>query len=815
MRRPHVLLLLACPLFGSPALAADAAVGMSPERPTLPFRSLAGEDGVHTLYSNPALLNFDRDAGYGVYYDTSDGGRINSLAATTGGGGLGIGLGYRQLGDQGGWWTVSSGVSLRLADHFSLGTSLNWQLPEGGDNNFASWDLGIGWRPAPWFGAAGTVQNLGSPAPDLGVVTRYGAGVAVRPAGDVFTLGVDWIADAPPKEALDHKIQASLRLRPTRGVWIRAFSEQSIDDPKDVTVGGALELRFAEVGVGGHARAAIDGQGIGAGGWIESVPEADQLFRTRRTVASFDFGKEYPYLPASGLLAEPQESYLTLLRRLDQAATDPQVKGLLLDLERAPFSMAQIEEIRGVITKARARGKPVVAWLGGEGSNGAFLLASACDKVYLHPAGNLDLVGLGAELQFFAGALDLVGLEAQYAKRAEYKSAPEQWTNTSSSEASREEMEALLDDFSTRLVAGIAEGRGKTVDEVRGLVDKGPYTADEALAAGLVDGLLYRDQLNDKVEGLFPEGWNEDDDYAVEQDTSGWAPQRAIAVVVVDGVISSGRSSPGGLLGGAATGSDTVVQMLDQARTSDTVKAVVLRVDSPGGSAFASDEIWHAVNRLREADKPVIVSMGGYAASGGYYVSAGADAIYALPTTVTGSIGVYGGKVNAEGLFDKLDIHTEQYNRGRNAGMYTMSRPFDDVEYAALDRMIGDTYRQFKGRVQEGRGLTPEQVEQVARGRVWSGMDAKEQGLVDVEGGFLDAVERARDEAGLDPKAPWSLITFDPWLGDPENIPARLVRTLAPQPVAEVPEELDHAMALWRLRDEKIFTILPWRMELE
>jgi protease-4 len=454
-----------------------------------------------------------------------------------------------------------------------------------------------------------------------------------------------------------------------------------------------------------------------------------------------------------------------------------------------------------------------VAYLSGEASNGAYLLASACDKIYLHPAGNLDLIGMSAELEYFKGTLDLVGVSAQYAKRGAYKSAPEQWTNTESSEASREEMNALLDDLYGTLVTGIASGRGKSEADVRSLIDKGPFTADEAVQNGLADGLIYRDQLEEELDKVFGRGSSLDDQYASAPDTSGWAPQRAIAVVVVDGVIASGPSSPGGLLGGAATGSDTVVRELDHARRSSAIKAVVLRVDSPGGSAFASDEIWRAVKRVRDAGKPVIVSMGGYAASGGYYVSAGADAIYALPTTITGSIGVYGGKFNAKGLFEKLDVGTEEFSRGRNAGMNSIARPFDDVEYAALDRMIADTYRQFKDKVKEGRNLPEDKVEEIARGRVWSGAAAKARGLVDEEGGFFDAVERARTEAGMKPDAPWSLVTFDPWSDDGSDVGTQLVRAFAPK--VQMPDEISELMALSALKNEHVYALMPYRMEIK
>jgi protease-4 len=787
------------------------------ERPTLPFRSLAGEDGVHTLYVNPSLMNFDRDAGYAAYFDTTGTGGVQNFTLATTGGGVGAGFGYRQIGPDGdGWWTLSSGVSLRMTDSLALGSSVNWQLPDGGDNNFVSWDLGATWRPAPFFGLAGSVQNLGSPAPDLGVVTRYGGGVAVRPAGDLVTVGADWRFSAPPDAAGAHSLEASVRLRPVPGLWIRLFGEQGLTDTTARTAGLALEINAADVGFGAHGRASS--AGFGGGGYVQSVASDDQLFRGSKDVAVFELDGSYPYQPVGSLLSAPEEGYLTLLRRVRDAARDPHVRGLLLRLDNLPFSFAQIEELRALVLEARANGKPVAAYLSGDTSNGAYLLASACDRVLLHPAGNLDVVGVSAEMQYFRGTLALAGVGAQYAKRGQYKSAPEQWTSDQSSDPARQQMEALLDDLYGTMVDGVAKGRGKTVEDVRALVDQGPFTGDEALQKGLVDTLVYPDELEDALTGLFPADWNADEFYAASPDTSGWEPQRAIAVVVVDGVIASGPSSPGGLLGGAATGSETVVQALDQARNADAVKAVVLRVDSPGGSAFASDEIWRAVERVEEAGKPVVVSMGSYAASGGYYVSAGASRIFALPSTVTGSIGIYGGKFNVQGLFDKLDVGVETFSRGRNAGMYTMSRPFDDVEFAALDRMIADGYRQFKGKVEQGRKLTPERVEELAQGRVWSGADAKDQGLVDEHGGFFDALAYAEQAAGLDADTPYALVVFDPWVGEGEELPARLVRTARTGLVGApdvLPPELQDFWSLAALRDEHVFALLPYRIEVE
>ncbi len=805
------------------SLLTSAAMAQSVERPVLPFRSVAGEDGAHVLYQNPALMNFDRDAMYGAWYDSTSLDPAlarSSVTLATSGSGLGAGLGYRQTASGGAWWTLSSGVSVDLAKSFAMGSALHWHFPDGANDNFVSWDVGLGWRPAPFLGFGASVLNLGNPSPALGVYTKYDAGVAVRPFSDVVTLGIDILAESPPGVDPLPSVSTSLRVKPIRGIWLRGWAERGFSASDATSFGGAIEFHIADVGVGVDTRTSTANPGdLAVGGYVTSVSADDQLVLPGRQIAEFDFDGQYPYQPVGGLFQVPPEGYLSLLRRIDAAADDPRIRGLLLKLKRTPFSFAQIEEIRGLIDRARAHGKPVVAYLDQETGNGAYLLAAACDKIFLHPAGSLDVVGLNAEIQYFRGTLDLVGVEAQYAKRAEYKSGPEPWTNTTASDPAREEMNALLDDLYTVLVEGVAKGRGKTPDEVRALVDTGPFTAGEAQKAGLVDGLSYPDALEETLDGVFPEDFHLRDDYGLDLDTSGWAPQRAVAVVIVDGAINDGPSSSGGFLSGPSTGSETVVKQLEQAGRTKAIKAVVLRVDSPGGSAFASDEIWRAVEKVKERGKPVIVSMGGYAASGGYYVAAGADAIYAEPSTITGSIGVYGGKYSAAGLLEKLGVTSEAYDRGRNAGMYSMARPFDAVEFAALDRMIGETYAQFKDRVEKGRSLDAAQVEELARGRVWSGTDAKDRHLVDEFGGFFDAVDRARAEAGMAAKAPYDLVTFDAYNGTDDtfptllvNLPQRLQKAMAPK--MELPKEIEPFWRLAALRDEHIFAMMPFQVEV-
>lgn len=819
---PSALLVL---LTASRALAADDGAAL--ERPLLPAFSLAGEDGAPTLWRNPANLGFDPDSGYALLYRNTLGpDEPSAFAAAVNTGPFGAGLSYTVDGGGEPWWTVSSGLALKLDRDLSVGVNLGWQLPAGADNNFVTWDLGLGYRPLPWLGLAGVVDNIGDPAPTLGVEQRYGVGLVLRPLQGRVALGVDYELTGATGSLPDGVATASLRLVPRRGLVVRLSGDT------DGTVGAGLEVNLGGPVVGAHGRLPTGSSDLPtAMAYLLSGPEDERLLGGNRTIAQFDLEQAYPYEPAGGLFAVPSESYLHLLGRLEQAATDPNVHGLLLHLDATPFSTAQIEELRGAIARARAAGKPVVAYLDRASSNGAYLLAAASDKVYMHPAAQIDLIGLSAEVQYLRGTLDLVGVEPQFARRAEYKSAVETYTSTEGSPASREQMDALLDDMYSVLVNGIATGRKRTPEQVRDLIDKGPYTASEAVSAGLVDGLLYPDQLEAGLSDSFVEDYELDDEYGIGDDQSGWRSPYEIAVVYVDGAIVSGRSAGPSLFNGGSAGSDTIVAQLREAADEASVKAVVLRVDSPGGSAFASDEIWRAVKEV-EREKPVVVSMGGVAASGGYYVSAGANAIYALPSTITGSIGVFGGKMALEGLYEKVGLNYELYTRGRYAGMYSPSKPFDPMELAALDRMIGDTYQQFKDRVGTGRDLSEEKVEEVARGRVWSGTDAKEVGLVDELGGFSEAVAKARELAEVPERATTELVVFQPIGGDDlfvrtsvQSSTDRSLLTWLPQrwqlrlqqtrPTLELPPELA-ALDTWRrLSEDSVWVMLPYQIEVK
>ncbi len=800
----------------SPGVSAGAE--LRPERPLLPAYSLAGEDGPGSVWSNPANLGLDPDPGFLFLYGQEVGGQQNpELAMATNGGPASVALGYRTIAGGTGWWTLSSGLGLKVDDQLAIGVLAGWQLPDAGYDNRVTWDLAATWRPTHWLGVAGVLQNLGRVEPEIGLTRRYGPGVVLRPAGDRLLLGADLLMEdtAGAPRAL---VRGTLKAEPIEGLVLRASGDQSGE------IGLGLEVFFGQTGGGAFAHAPADALDAPvASVWFTTTDRPRSITHGGDRVAHFELAESYPYQPAGGLLmARSGESYVHLLGRLRAAVDDPAVRGVVLELDRTPFSLAQVQELRAVLLGAKAADKPVLAYLHQASSNGAYMLAVAADEVYLHPAADLDIAGLAAELMYFAGTLDLIGVEAKFARRAEYKSGPEPLTRTGSSAAAREQLDALLDDLSEEWLTAIAEGRGREVEDIRRLVDEAPYRAARAEELGLVDGLIYPDELEEKLEATFSKDHTLEEEYRAEDMAEGWPARREIAVVYVAGTIVSGESSTPGFFGGGFTaGSDTIVRQLESARRNPAVKAVLLRVDSPGGSSFASDEIWRAVQRVQDRGKPVIVSMGGTAASGGYYVSAGADVILAEPTTITGSIGVYAGPVlDASELYERIGLNTELYTRGRNAAMFATGKPMDAHEFEALDRMVGATYDQFKQRVQDGRGMTAEQVEEVARGRVWSGKDALDVGLVDELGGFDDAVARARAEAGIPTRAPVRLITYSNRLGPSDTAVERGLhlagRALGVKeaPLPPVPEELETLLRWGVLSEEKVLALMPYTLEV-
>ena len=440
-----------------------------------------------------------------------------------------------------------------------------------------------------------------------------------------------------------------------------------------------------------------------------------------------------------------------IVHGIRQAAHDDGVEAMVLHIDGVDWGWATVAEVRDALLEFRNAGKALYASFTGGGER-EYLLATAAPMVGAPPLAILQLDGLTASALFLRGTFDKLGVTPNFAHVGQYKSGVEGFTHTEMSPAVREALEALLDDEYQLLLDSLGVARGISADSVGRLIDEGPYGAEEAYALGLIDTVLYEVDMDSlaAVVGRARRNAVPFTRYLGQLPGSGRGPR--IALVLASGSIASGhsRETPGE---GRVLGSETLIKALRQARSRNSVKAVVLRIDSPGGSAQASDEIWREVKRCRSA-KPVIVSMSDVAASGGYYIAAAADSIVAHPGTITGSIGIYGGKLNILGLYHKLGLSVETVTRGRHAGMLSPYRDFTGEEALRFQTQLESAYETFLSRVAEGRDMAPAAVDAVGQGRVWSGLDALEHGLVDELGGIDRAFDLARSRAGIPDEAP-------------------------------------------------------------
>jgi protease-4 len=449
----------------------------------------------------------------------------------------------------------------------------------------------------------------------------------------------------------------------------------------------------------------------------------------------------------------------TLLLQLDKARVDRRIAGVLVHIRGLRTGYAHVQELRDALQRVRDAGKPVVALLDLNNLNATreVYLASAAEKVFVAPGYLGPLSGVAGEYLFLGGMFEKLGVEVQYESAGKYKSAPEMLAGRAMSDAARENTNELLDQLYAQIVQGIAAGRRMQASEVRELIERAPSTGDEFLAERLADGIASRKQAL-KEAGLEGSELLKLQDYAeVDPTELGLRKGPAVALVFGSGSIVQGTGGRG--LRRNAFSADRISRALEEASESEKVRAIVLRVDSPGGSSLASDQIWRAIREARER-KPVVVSMADAAASGGYYLASAADAIVAEPATFTGSIGVFFLRPVLGGLYRKLDIGSEVMARGRYAGMAGSSESFTEEQRARARHFVETLYGEFLARVSTGRGLSIERVRELAEGRVWLGGAARELGLVDEIGGLDTAVARAKTAAGIAPEQDPERIIF-------------------------------------------------------
>lgn len=709
--------------------------------------SVSFAERVDAIWSNPAgramhLGGMEFQSGLGLLDSTPSYQFGLSLASW--------GLGYRS-GDSTGTWTF--GLGIPLGKRVRIGGAYYWG--EG-----KHWRFGLQSNPLNWLALGGMIETGDSTRP-LGATV----GVGVRPFTDRITL----FSDLSYRGGLEN-LAAGLGVEVLPGLVLSGTATQPLDGNGAFSWSAGAEFALSYVKIGGTYNS--DGSlGVNLGVSFPRYPSIRLAKPGPKLVAWEPKGRPEAQesrgfsIASFSLSAKKSKTFYDLLTELRALGERKDVKGILLDFRQASLSMYQTEEIRTELAKLKEKGLKIIAFAEGY-SMGPYYLASVADKIWMVPTGEIFLMGGYARTMHIKGTLDKLGIEPEYYRVGEYKSAYELFEFSQASKEDKEQLAAYLSTFFDLMLGAISRDRGISRPEFEACMnERVMIPGDTALALGLVDGLCQAMELDSLIEQEFgeklertkfadlskepseiPRAWVD------EENQAGITRGGKVAIVVAEGSIVTGKSSnnplPIPLLGGKQMGSTTISELLAKLKDDKHVKAVVFRICSGGGSALASEIINRALTDLASV-KPVIVSMGDVAASGGYYIAAPAHKIYADATTVTGSIGILGGKFVTKGLDEKLGITRETVKLYPHSDFFSPDRPFDEKEAALMQDMLNQGYAEFVNRVAEGRDMNYAEVDSVARGRIWSGADGVRVGLVDQIGGIMAAVDEARKRAGL------------------------------------------------------------------
>ena len=749
------------------------AFGQSPSTGVpLPDGSVTTQSDPSSLEVNPAGLNFMEGPAmsFGFFWPSQDYALVvptgYSLAAGVGGraGALGAGVQFMD--------NPLLGADRRRFQKYSLGGALGSRIFSLGAtwNSFSSredlrlndlrtMDLGLQWRPLSYLGFGVMARDL-RPAfldEDEALPLQIAAGMALR----FFDGRLIVDNEAQFVSGASHFIyQPRLSAEVLNGVRFFGNGLVAIPMPhrassgrvdfEGFTLGAALTLGPTRVEGAHYQRSTASSDGLSAIGqsyrvW-SGVPAKRSLYTPRERWVRISIDESIAETASAPLFGPPRGAFLATINDLDAIARDGTIKGVILDIGVSSLGYGQLWELHKAMERLHEAEKESVAILRFPTNRGIYA-ASAAQKIWLSPTTPYAPTGLLAEFTSFSGLFENIGVEAEFIRVGEYKSAPESLTQREPSDEAREQTNRYLDQIYDSLVGIIATNRGLDHDVVRQIFDTTPLLPHEALERGLVDGVYYPDELEALLRTEYSILF--DRDYSRrEYSEDRWGSRPEIALVYIDGSIIDGESgtSPFGSTG--ITGAETIRRTLRALQQDSSVKAVVVRIDSPGGSAIGSDLIYRELRNLA-AHKPVIASMGNVAASGGYYVAAGADEIFATPNTLTGSIGVFTGKLNVETLAARIGLATTANQRGERAGAFSIWNPWTESEREGISRTVDYLYQLFLQQVARTRPLDAAEVDLVGRGRVWTGLDAKEAKLVDHIGGLSDAIRRAEELAGI------------------------------------------------------------------
>ena len=702
-------------------LVFSRLAGATPKTQTsLPSNSVAVSDDSLAAVFNPAGLAVS--SGFNLYYlRTYSGASSGDDAFFFSNPNMGFGIEFAGGNVDFTRYTVSSGS--RLWNSLYWGTGYSWiNSDDGSHDKFSSLSIGLMLRRR-YLSLGFVARDLNRPKL-LDKNRTYDFGLAIRPSTWRATLSLDARKTENVKGVdLDYAVE----LRPVQAVLVRASLNES----------GSFDIRFGltlgQTGLGTYNRFNDNREHQDGLGYIY--------------FSNVDQNK--PRMRSKIFLETPIRD---VTRTLRIAKRDSDVAGALIRIGSNDFGVGRLQEIRDAVMYFKSAGKRVICYAHNY-STGTYIVASACDQIILHPSGEVRLIGLRSESSFYKKTLDKLGIRADLEHIGDYKSASDLFTREHMSDAHREVQNSILDDLYSQVCDSIAADRNLTQDQIKEQIDQGPYTAKRAVEYGVVDQLAYSDELEAITEELTGNTYSLMKAKAylnTEIFEPDWeVPLPKIAIIEATGTMVTGNSFSDPFTGTHAMGSATIARAIRSVREDSSIKAVILRIDSGGGLVLAADIIWRELIRLKET-KPLIVSMGDVAGSGGYYIAVPADVIIAEPGTITGSIGVIGGKYSLKGLYDKIGVHKEIIKRGKNADFYTDYGDYPPEKRAIVRQQINEIYDDFIKKVADARDMTTEEVDCIARGRIWTGKQALENGLIDELGGLDLALRVARKKAGLE-----------------------------------------------------------------
>jgi protease-4 len=799
-------MILLCALLILLFSSTSAGTKLSPtEGFFLPYNSAAYSDDALALKFNPANLGWDRGFQGYFLHTHSDSSFTGDYALFLSAGGLGFSAEWlgNEIKPKYRKYTLGSGF--KIVDGFYLGSGYSWFGSKNKDyDDLSSWNAGFLIRPFSFISFGGVAKDLNRPF-FKGEKTNisFDLGLALRPIGDRITLSVDGMMDEKDK-AEDIKTWYQVAIEPLDGLILSG----DMDDEGNYGVNFRINLPFSGFG-SYHAVNKDQEYQKGVVYWNFTSERYRTLLQRKDNFLELKLSGKIEEEKSSGFFSKKKTTLLDIVQDIERAKKDKRVKGLIVKLDLLNAGIGKIQELREAFLDFRQNGKTVVFFMEG-GSNKEYYLASSGNKIVMLPTGYLDLTGISAEVTFIKKTLEKLGIEAELEHIGDYKTASDLVTRDSMSVAHREMENWLLDDLYEQMSGDISRQRGMSQADLKSKIDQGPHSAKEAKEKGLVDELAYYDQIDQIIKDQAGEkpyklGFGR---YAREENYKySWGISPKIAVIFATGSIMSGESGSNFFLG-KIMGSETIVGSIRKAREDRTIKAIVFRIDSGGGSGIASDVIWREII-LCKGKKPFIVSMSDVAGSGGYFIACPGDTILADPGTITGSIGVISGKFNLKGLYEKIGFSKEVLKRGEHSDFFTTTRGFTEEERKMVRKLNQEFYDDFVNKVAEGRKMSFDAVDQIGRGRVWTGNQAKANGLVDELGGLKQAIEIAKIKAGIKEKAVVEIVTlpkrwsFFGW--DFEEA----FSFLGPKKVLK---DLDR---LEEFNQERVFYLMPYEIEVK